>query len=254
MAVKDYQWKANTRYSSTTTLSHGVSPDDPNWHNSTSETGTATFSYWFRDANVLVGGSYRDSDSSRCMVNVTDSWSVSFDNRNYMTVHLTTTINAIVRDDCQGTNTDTPGRYIDIYREQGGALVQRFTDLQVATPHPILGSPMTLADYTFTLAPGEDLSKSSLFLHNEVIGISSWDEIHLGIEFKNIQPRDYRPGWNWNGSSAMSHNRNGGAANIRGNSSNWIEMRTIGDGTMTNTPPYIRNASGWQDMRLIGNQ
>lgn len=252
MAVKNYRWRANTRYNSTTTLSYGVI-GDTSWHTSTSETGSETVTYWYRDANVAVGGQYRDSDSSRVMVSVTDSWTVSIDNRNYMTVHLVTTINSIIRDDCVGTNQDTPGRYIDIYREQGGALVQRFTDNQVATPHTISG-PLTLADYTFVLAPGEDLSKSSLFLHNEVIGISSWDEIFMGIEFQNILPRDYRPGMDWNGSTWMSHNRNGGAASIF-NGSNWQEMRTIdGNGVTGGDPPYIYNGSNWANQRQIGQE
>lgn len=253
MAVKNYQWRASTRYNSTTSLSHGVIPDDSSWHTSTSETGSQTFSYWYRDANVEVGGSYNDANSSRVVVNVTDSWTVSVDNRNYLTVHLVTAINSIVRDDCVGINQDTPGRYIDIYREAGGELVRRFTDTQIATPHDISGS-FTLAEHTFTLAPGEGLSKNSLFLHNEVIGISSWDEINMGIEIKNVLPRDYRPGEDWNGSTWMSHNRSGGAANIF-NGSGWTEMRTLdGNGVIGGDSPYIFNGSAWANQREIGQE
>lgn len=252
MAIKTYQWKASTRYNSTTTLSHGVTPDDPSWHGSTSETGSQTFAYWFRDANVMVGGAYTDANSSRVVVSVTDSWTASYDSHNNLTIHITTTVNSIVRDDIQGTNTDTPGRILSLYRQQGGTLIQSFTDNQVATAHTISGS-LAIAEYTFTLAPGQNASRNSLFLHNEVIGLSSWDEISLGIEIRNPQPADYRPHKVWNGSAWMSHNRSAGALNIR-TTSTWQECRTVGDGTMTDNPPYTRHQDGWRDSRLIGQE
>lgn len=67
---------------------------------------------------------------------------------------------------------------------------------------------------------------------------------------------DYRPGKVWNGSTWLSHNRSGGAANIRGGSSNWISMRTYGgDGTTGGEAPYIRNnRNAWANMRKIGQE
>ena len=253
MATKEYQWRTSNWYNSTTPLSHGVDPDDQTWHTTTSETGSQTATYWYRDANVMVGGVYNDANSSRVNVSITESWTVSFDNNNLMTVTVDTTINSIVRLDAVGSNTDTPGRRLDFYRYQGGTLLQTFTDTQVATPHTI-SNGFTLPSYTFTLAPGQSLSQNSLFLHNEVIGGASWDEINLGVELLNPQPANYRPGEVWNSSAWLSHNRSGGSANIRTNSSSWQEMRTHGNGVAENDPPLIRYSDGWKTQRLIGQE
>lgn len=251
MATKSYQWRTSNWYNSTTPLSHGVIPDDQTWHTSTSETGSQTTTYWYRDANVAVGGVYSDANSSRVTLSITESWTVSFSNANLMTVTVNTVINSIVRDDVVGSNQDTPGRQIDISRSAGGIVRQSFTDLQVGTAHTISGS-FTLDSHTFTIEPGHDYSRNSLFLHNEVIGRDSWDEINLGIEFKNTQPADYVPGKIWNGSIWLSHNRSGGTADIRNNSGAWVQMRTVNGGTDSDNPPFIRHTSGWKNMRLIG--
>lgn len=63
---------------------------------------------------------------------------------------------------------------------------------------------------------------------------------------------DYRPGKIWNGSSWKSHNRSGGAANVR-TSSSWKEMKTTDGGTGTGNPPSIYN-NGWKNQRKIGSE
>lgn len=253
MATKPYRWRTSNWYSSTTTLSHGVDPDDQSWHDTNSETGTQSATYWYRDANVMVGGTYSDSNSSRVNIVVSQSWTVDFDSRNNMMVTIDTVVNSITRLDAVGSNTDTPGRTLNFYHYSGGPLLQSITDTQVATPHTI-SNGFALSTYTFTIAPGQGLSRNSLFLHNEVVGGASWDDINLGIEFLNLQPADYRPGETWDGAVWESHNRNGGAAAIRSAGGLWQEMRTIAGGEDSGNPPTIRHGDSWKNMRLIGRE
>ena len=78
------------------------------------------------------------------------------------------------------------------------------------------------------------------------------DEFALGILVTNPNPPDYRPGATRASSQWLSHNRSGGAANIyTGNA--WRTMRTLDGGVSSDNPPLIRHASGWKNMRKIGN-
>lgn len=257
--AKQYRWRASTRFQSDTFLSNGVIPNDKDsWQ--TADIGgelQGTWGYWYRDANVSVSGQYTDANSSRVVISLTEHWTTTVDSRNNLTVRIRTTINSAVRDDCRGLNQDTPGRTILIYRQQGGSEVLSLTDLQVATPHIIYSGPLTLDEYVFTLAPGENLERSSLYLHNYSIGYPSYDDIWFGVSFQNILPKDYRPGTSLDTNTGVwkSHNRENGACHVLKNGV-WQECRTVGgdEGEKGNPPLMLRspNANSWYNQRLLG--
>ena len=251
--AKTYKWRASTRFKSTSTLSHGVTPaDQDTWQTAGEGTLSGSYTYWYRDANVAGPSGYTNANSSRVKVSVTESWDATIDNSNNLIITIRTTINSIVRDDLRGSNQNTPGREIKIYRVQGGSAVVSVTDNQVATAHTIWSGPKVLDEYTFTLAPGEHLERSSLYLHNKTVGYNSYDDIWFGIQFRNDLPADYVPGATWNGSKWLSHNRTGGTADLY-NGSTWNQMRTVsGDGDTTGDPPYIQTGSKWVNQRNIG--
>lgn len=257
--AKTYKWKADTTYQSDTSLSYGVTPTShTGWQTAQPGSQSGTWNYWFRDANV--GPPFTDANSSRVVVSVTESWTATIDNRNNLTISINSVINSVVRDDLQGSNVDTPGRTINIYREQGGAAVLSLTDTQLASAHTIYSGPLALDNYTFTLTPGESLQRSSLYLHNQTIGASSYDDIWFGVLFLNDLPKDYRPGatLDTNTSVWKSHNRTNGACHILPNTSGtgWHECRTLdGDSGGQGNPPLIlhaANANSWYNQKLLG--
>lgn len=259
--AKKYKWKADTTYQSDTTFSYGVTPSThTGWQSAEAGAQSGTWTYWYRDANVAVGGVYSDANSSRVAISLTESWTATISNSNYLTITINTVVNSIVRDDLVGSNLDSPGRNIDIYRTQGGATVLSLTDNQLASAHTIYSGPLTLDSYTFTLAPGESRQRSSLFLHNQTVGYQSYDEIWFGVLFLNDLPKDYRPGatLDTNTSIWKSHNRTNGACHVLPNTTgtNWQECRTVdGDSGGQGNPPLIlhaANANSWYNQKLLG--
>lgn len=254
MAVKQYKWKAATTYRSDTSLSYGVTPaDQSTWQAENPGTRSGTWEYWFRDANV--GPPWIDANSSRLVVSVTENWTVSISNRNYVTVTINSVINSVRRDDARGSNTDTPGRSINIYRAEGGAAVLSLTDTQVATNHTLFAGPLTLDSYTFTLAPGESAERPSLYLHNSTIGYSSYDDIWFGITFLNDLPKEaiphavLGPNGQW-----LSHNRDGGDLRIH-NGSRWTDnLKNIDWGVGYGDPPSILKDNKWLNARVLGRE
>lgn len=258
---KQYDWRANLGYRSGETdwLSHGVEPSgQENWQSALSGTPqTKTYTYWFRDSNTSWQGHFQDALSSRLAISVTDSWTASVDNSNNLVITISTTINSIVRDDIRHpsgyTDQNTPGRNITIYRSEGGSQIWNTTDNQVATAHTLLGSPIVLSSETFTLAPGApEVSRSSLYLHNQTVGMTSFDDIWLGIGFRNPLPPDYIPGKVFNGTAWVSHNRSGGARKLYTGSGWGADLKTENGGSGTGNPPSIYHSDGWKNMRKIG--
>lgn len=257
MATKNYQWRAYA--SSDGPLSHGVTPDDTQWRTTTDETGSQTFSYWYRDSNRTTVDP--EANSSRVMVNVTDSWSISINSRNYATIELHAVINSIVRDDIRGTPTTTStGRDISIYRYVGGTRLWYTENDQIGSAHTISGT-IDLGTETFTLAPGEEATRSSIYYHNQTHGLSSEDNLYIGVQFKNILPKDHRVGASLDANNGIwkSHNRVNGACHILPSAESriWQEMRNIGDGTNQGDSPLIlkaANANSWYDQRNLGKE
>lgn len=271
--AKQYKWRSYTRFDvppdPTYFLTHGVTPaDQSDW-----QTGTAgaqhsgTWSYWYHDANTPVGGIYTDNNASRVVLSVTQSWTTEIDYRNNLIVRISTIINSIVRDNAFGTNYDTPGRNINLYKQEGGAAVLSLTDLQVATNHTIYPGPLNLGEETIIIAPGQNLQRSSLYLHNQSIGSSSYDDLWVGVQFMNPLPKDYRPGASLKGDNEYgsivngvwrSHNRTNGACHVLSNVENvtWQECRTVnGDSGGQGNPPLILtadDANSWYNQKKIG--
>ena len=74
------------------------------------------------------------------------------------------------------------------------------------------------------------------------------DEFNLGLGILNPNPPDYRPGKRKSGQQWLSHNRNGGNANVMVHGA-WTEMRTISG---TGNPPLIRRNNSWVNQSKIG--
>ena len=196
---------------------------------------------------------WTDANSSRVVVTLTESWTASIDSRNNLTITINTTINSVVRDDLRGVNQDTPGREINIYRVQGGATLLSLTDLQLAQAHTLYTGPLVLDSYTFTLAPGESLQRSSLYLHNQAIGWSSYDDIWFGVLFMNDLPAETIPhavrGAN---NTWLSHNRTGGDLRIRTNAKWSDNLSNVDGGVNYGDPPSVYKESKWLNSRTFG--
>lgn len=256
MAEKTYKWKATTNYRSDTSLSYGVTPaTQSDWQIAQEGALSGSWTYWYRDANVAGPAGYTDANSSRVAVSLTEAWNATIDNRNNLTIVITTTINSVIRDDLRGVNQNTPGRYINVYREEGGSPVLSLTDTQLASAHTIYNGPMTLDQYTFTLAPGESLQRSSLYLHNQVIGMSSYDDIWFGILFLNDLPKETIPhAVRDNNGVWLSHNRPGGDLRLW-NGSRWTDnLANIGGGEDCGDPPSTYKSDKWFNSRTFGRE
>lgn len=230
----------------------GVSPADSSWHETDTLTGSSTHTYYYRDS-----GCGNDSNSSRVDVSITDSWTCSIDSRNNLTVAVHSVVNSIVRGDIRG-NPNACGTImvrIHLKRERNGADVAVYPNdhewMNMAFTGTI-ASNVDLGTYTFTLAPGQELSRGTLYLYNDAqVGYD--DEFEMGISFKNILPADYRPGAILSNGQWLSHNRNVGEAHTLGNGS-WIEMRTNGGGTEKGNPPSINKNNSWVNQLEIGKE
>lgn len=257
--AKQYEWRAYTKFDvlpdPTYFLTHGVTPaDQSDWQRDTAGVEhTGTWQYWYHDANRTVGGLYTDENASRVVVSLTQTWTTEIDRRNNLTVNIHTIINSVVRDNALGSNTDTPGRYINLYREEGGQPVLSLTDTQVATNHTIYQGPLDLGTSTFTIAPGQDIQRSSMYLHNQTIGAVSYDDIWCGVQFKNILPRETIPhavlgsDGKW-----YSHNRAGGDLRLwLGN--RWSDnLPNVDGGTGLGDPPSVYHDGKYYNGRTFG--
>lgn len=252
--AKEYNWRATTTFQSDTTLSHGAIPSTwENWQTAgEGAQAPGQITYYYRDANVAGPGGFTDANSSRVAIVLTESWTASIDNNNNLTITLTTTLDEIRRDDLQGSNQNTPGRNINLYREQGGAAILSLADNQLAVAHTIYSGPTTITQETFTLPPGQSASRNSLYIHNQTVGSTSYDDIWAGIQFMNPLPADYRPGQRKLSGTWYSHNRNGGVCSRKVGS--WTELRTLDGGSGTGNPPSRKASGVWYNQRKVGQE
>ena len=262
----EYQWRATTTFGGTvdpnTLLTHGVTPNtSEDWQTATIGTqGSGSWEYWFHDANVMVGGYYTDANASRVVFPLSQTWNTSVDSHNNLTVTIETVLGSVVRDNVVGQNQDTPGRQLDFYKRGESTAFLSLTDTNLTSAHTIYAGPLSLGTFSFTLAPGEGLHESSIYIHNNTIGRPYFDDVRVGVEFKNILPADYRPGaaLDTNTSIWKSHNRSNGACYILSNVNNmtWHECRTSGgDVGGQGNPPLIlhaANANSWYNQKLLG--
>ena len=257
--AKTYKWRTTFAYQNSLDpnyhLSYGVSPTTYNdWQTAQSgQPGTSgQITYFYRDSNTSYAGEWVDAISSRVAYKVTQTWTTSVDSRNYLTVSVTTVIDSIDRDDIMGNDQNTPGRYINVYKEEGGTAYVSVTDNQVATAHNISG-PVNMGTYTFTLAPGQDLTRNTLYIHNQTVGGSSFDDIWAGVQFQNSLPAETIPGAVYDGSIKwLSHNRAGGDLRIW-NGSRWTDnLANIDGGSGVGDPPSLYHDSKWYNQRTFG--
>lgn len=261
--AKNYQWRTSSDiisggYAGEET---GVIPPDTGWRTTDVLSGSSDAEYYFRDSDIG-----QNSDSSRVVVSIMETWTASINSKNYLTVTLKTIVTGIRRDDIRGSaGTMGVGRDMYMRRENGGPLIWSVLNDPINTAHTILGSPITLDDYTFTLAPGQNLSRGSIYFRSNTQGHGGdippseyIDLMWLGTEFRNILPEDYRPGatLDTNINVWKSHNRTNGACHILSNTSgnSWHECRTIGNGDIFGDPPSIYHSAKWFNQRLLGKE
>lgn len=216
------------------------------------DSGTATSYYYYTDSNVSS-----NSNSSRVTFQITDSWTASVASDGTLTVDVTSVITSIVRGNIVGGATGASTRDIFLRREasSGNVWELRSNPINVAAT---LGTNITISAHRFTMPPGSELSRGTVYIKNVVTGheydpVPSIyvDELWGGVAFKNVTPPDYRPGETWDGSIWQSHNRTNGACHMY-NGSSYIEMRTLNGAVGTDNPPFIRHSDAWKNQRKIG--
>lgn len=265
--AKNYQWKTDA-----VIISGGYPGEDTgiingttDWHTTDVLSGNTSVEYYFRDS-----ASSTNSNSSRVVVGATESWVASISSTNVLTITVTTTINSIYRDDIRGNPGSGGSALRDMYirRSAGEAILWSVTNDDITTAHMILGTPLDLGTYTFTITPESGISRGSIYFRNNVAGHGSdpvpsiyVDEMWVGTSFRNILPKDFRPGATLNSNTSIwwSHNRTDGACHVLSNTSpvTWQECRTVGDGTDQGNPPLIlhaANANSWYNQKKLGKE
>lgn len=232
---------------------------DTGWRRTSTTSGDETFTYTYRDSDRKD-----NNNCTKVSVTMRDQWSVSFNNRNYMTVTVTSTLISAVRTLIGSiSNVD---RHIWMSREAGGHNYLNIVD-PASTSHTI-ASNISLGSFSFTLAPGENATRATIYWRNTNAGHESdpipniyTDILNLGIHFRNILPRDHRVGASLDTNTGVwkSHNRVNGACHLVTNTQTMAlhEMRNVGDGTNKGDPPLIlkgSSGSDWYDQRNIGKE
>lgn len=233
----------------------GVNPPDTSWHTTSATSGSATHTYYYNDSTCAA-----NANSSRTSVDITDSWTVDIDEHNNMTVTVHTVINSIVRAAYQGDPNACANNIVTdiiIRRQAGGTVLARYNNQNFAT-YGTVASNVDLGTTTFTLAPGQNLNRSTVHYTNDAHFTGGGQEglyddvFRMGITFRNILPADYRPGATLN-SVWLSHDRTGGSAHILTSGGTWREMRTNNGLTESDNPPSIRTTK-WMNQRKIGKE
>lgn len=264
---KNYQWKTDSEIISGGYAGEeiGVIGGSTSWVTTDVMSGSTSAQCYYRDSN-----SSDNNNSSRVVIDVSETWTASIDSRNYLTININTTVNSIVRDDIRGNPLigGTVGRDLYLRRDRSGSWAWSVTNDPINTAHTILGSPLALGSYSFTLAPGENLSRGSIYFRNNASGHGGdvppsmyVDEMWVGTIFRNILPKDYRPGaaLDTNTSVWKSHNRTNGACHVLSNtgSMTWTECRTADGGIGQGNPPLIlhaADANSWYNQQKLGRE
>ena len=278
MSTKNYQWSAGLTVESGgyvgetitiedngTVLFSGAIDSPPQsfivgWTTTSTPTGSRTYTYTYLDSDT---GS--NDKATKVSVTLSDSWNVTIDSRNYMTVSVNTILVSADRSVIGTPGTQVP-RHLWLRREPGGADFAPFPLVDNASTLHNIASNVNLGNYSFTLAPGEAASRASVYWRSTTSGYEDVplpniysDILWIGVHFKNILPRDYRPGASLDTNTSIwkSHNRNNGACHVLNNGS-WQECRTVdGDSGGRGNPPLIlhsASADGWYNQKLLGKQ
>lgn len=235
---------------------------DAGWTRTSTMSGTGTYTYVYRDSDTG-----QNDRSMKVEVTVRDDWQVSINGRNYMDVTVHTIITSVQR--TWGGGAVNANRHLWARREAGGANYFDYID-NGSTAHDILAAAglnppqIDMGTYTFTLAPGENATRATVYWRNTTVGYENLpipniytDILGVGVHFRNILPRDYRPGASLDTNTSVwkSHNRERGACHVLKNGV-WQECRTVGgdEGGQGNPPLMLRspNANSWYNQRLLG--
>lgn len=263
-----YKWQ-NTMYPAPDgPILAGIVSGDTSIHSTDVMTGTSTALFGWLDSNVVSSAvsSWTADNTSRVIASIQTDWSVTFDSRNNMTVTITVTLVTLARDIVTGNprGNDPAGRNIRFYPNQSVFDKNNPSQNQIVAAYyhdtdinssKTMHTNVALGSQTFTLAPGEEANRSSIFIYNKN-DTYSWthgDWINAGVRFINDMPPDYRPGAILKNGEWLSHNRSGGEAHIL--CGRWSEMRTDNGHSENDNPPSIRmDNNRWTDQLLIGKE
>lgn len=234
------------------------------WTRTSTMSGTGTYTYVYRDSDTG-----QNDRSMKVEVTVRDDWQVSINGRNYMDVTVHTVIVSAQR--TWGGGAVNANRHLWVRREAGGANYFDYID-NGSTVHDIFAAAglnppqIDMGTYTFTLAPGENATRATVYWRNTTAGYENLpipniytDILGVGVHFRNILPKDYRPGASLDTNTSVwkSHNRENGACHVLKNGV-WQECRTVGgDEGEKGNPPLIltaANANSWRNQKLLGKQ
>ena len=250
--AKQYQWQVSM--DAVGPIAAGVLSGDTSLHTTDVLSGTSTAQYYYLDSNVVTSGT---ANTSRVVIRVTDTWTVSFDSRNNLTVSVSSVLDSIVRDNVNGNpaGSSNLARDMNAYQYEGGTSLWYYRDTNISAAKTI-ATNISLGTHVFTLAPGQMASRHSMFFFNKTVGAqTAGDRLNMGVKFVNILPPDYRPGATLDsGSLWQSHNREGGKAHILGSGGTWAEMRTMAGLEGSDNPPSIRLNNKWFNQRKLGKE
>ena len=250
--VKQYQWQVSV--DAVGPIAAGVLSGDTSLHTTDVLTGTATAQYYYLDSNVVTSGT---ANTSRVVIQVTDTWNVSFDSRNNLIVSVSSVIDSIVRDNVNGNpaGPSNLARDMNAYQYEGGTSLWYYRDTNISEAKTI-ATNINLGTHEFILTPGQMASRHSMFFFNKTVGAqSAGDRLNMGVKFVNILPPDYRPGATLDSNRLwQSHNREAGKAHILGANGKYIEMRTIAGLEDSDNSPSIRVNDKWFNQRKIGKE
>lgn len=248
----------------------GVIPDDTSWHSTTELSGSNTTQYWYRDSN-----NDDNNNSSRVVISITDVWRASISQQNYLTITVNTTVNSIVRDNIRGNPHagGTAGRTMFFRQNASGPNLWYLANDNINTAHTIMGTPVVIAEHSFTLAPGENATRSTVWFRDNTPGHDSdplpsyyADAFDIGVTFRNPLPKDHRVGATLKSDNEydeaenivwVNHNDKDAGCHVLSDVANmtWKEMRNSGDGSIQTEAPSILKApndNSWYNQRELG--
>lgn len=229
--------------------SNGVTQD---WTETSGDSGTSTVKYWYHDSQMLS-----DANSTIVEVTVTDSWTATRDPDNTYHVTVHSVLNSIVRSVVGSPTALSAAMFVRRYA--GGPNLWTSGGCVNAAASGSYANNVDLGTFTIDLPPGQETTThGAVYYRSNICGHDGdtppsiyVDEYWLGINFRNVLPRDYRAGSTYDNGNWYSHDRSAGWAGVwDGNS--FKEMRTYDGGVGSDNPPLIKHDSGWKNQRKVG--
>ena len=125
------------------------------WVTTSDLTGTGTYTYTYRDSD------YGDNARSTMVrLTVEDTWTVSINSRNFMTVNVNTRLVSADRT-VIGSGAPNAVRHLWMRRDVNSANIIDMID-HASTAHTIV-TDISLGSYSFTLAPGENAQRATVY-------------------------------------------------------------------------------------------